>query len=142
MVGRSVGWSGGPAGLWAGGRADAPRPISGSQPPFLTDRVLRPSSSLNNRWPSGRPGCPAAWLPGVSGGPVAAALLDGLLGLLALADGGRSDGGGTRGCDGGPLSNVLTELCLTVPARLSAVLPHMPRLTRPVLLALRSGDGA
>jgi len=40
--------------------------------------------------------------------------------------------------DDATMRSLLLELCLTVPARLSSLLPFLPLLLRPVLAALRS----
>ena len=39
------------------------------------------------------------------------------------------------------LKSVVIELCLTIPARLGSLLNHLPKLMRPLWLALRSGGG-
>lgn len=60
--------------------------------------------------------------------PILSTLLNGLLRLQAhLTD--------------PQLKNVVIELCLTVPARLGSLLPHLPQLMRPLWLALRSDGG-
>ncbi|CAK9157021.1 unnamed protein product [Ilex paraguariensis] len=35
---------------------------------------------------------------------------------------------------------LLLELCLTLPARLSSLLPHLPRLMKPLVMCLKGGD--
>lgn len=43
-----------------------------------------------------------------------------------------------HGPDTHELNDTVVELCLTLPARLSSILPHLPRLAHPLLRALRS----
>ncbi|PKA60897.1 Serine/threonine-protein kinase ATR [Apostasia shenzhenica] len=50
--------------------------------------------------------------------------------LLALIDGPTSE----------DMRDLVLELCLTVPARLSSLLPHLPRLMKPLVLALKGSD--
>lgn len=38
------------------------------------------------------------------------------------------------------MRELLLELCLTLPARLSSLLPHLPRLMRPLVLCLKGSD--
>ena len=57
--------------------------------------------------------------------PVLQPTLDALLALL-------------HGPDTHELSDTVVELCLTLPARLSSILPHLPRLAHPLLRALKS----
>ncbi|KAJ0977297.1 hypothetical protein J5N97_012771 [Dioscorea zingiberensis] len=38
------------------------------------------------------------------------------------------------------MKDLLIELCLTLPARLSSLLPHLPRLMKPLVLALKGSD--
>ena len=57
--------------------------------------------------------------------PVLQPCLDTLLALL-------------HGPDTHELHDTVVELCLTLPARLSSILPHLPRLARALLLALKS----
>jgi transformation/transcription domain-associated protein len=40
-----------------------------------------------------------------------------------------------------PLRSIIIELCLTIPARLSSLLPHMPLLLRMIVPSLRAGEG-
>lgn len=39
------------------------------------------------------------------------------------------------------VKNVIVELCLSIPARLSSLLPHLPLLLRLILPALQSSNG-
>ena len=57
--------------------------------------------------------------------PVLQPCLDTLLALL-------------HGPDTHELHDTVVELCLTLPARLSSILPHLPRLAHPLLKALKS----
>ena len=57
--------------------------------------------------------------------PVLQPTLDALLALL-------------HGPDTHELGDTVVELCLTLPARLSSILPHLPRLAHPLLRALKS----
>ena len=57
--------------------------------------------------------------------PVLQPCLDTLLALL-------------HGPDTHALNDTVVELCLTLPARLSSILPHLPRLAHPLLRALKS----
>ena len=59
--------------------------------------------------------------------PVLQPTLDSLLALL-------------HGPDTHELGDTVVELCLTLPARLSSILPHLPRLAYPLLLALKSSS--
>ena len=43
-----------------------------------------------------------------------------------------------HGPDTHELNDTVVELCLTLPARLSSILPHLPRLAHPLLRALKS----
>ena len=43
-----------------------------------------------------------------------------------------------HGPDTHELNDTIVELCLTLPARLSSILPHLPRLAHPLLRALKS----
>lgn len=45
-----------------------------------------------------------------------------------------------EGPTGEDMRDLLLELCLTLPARLSALLPHLPRLMRPLVLCLKGSD--
>lgn len=46
-----------------------------------------------------------------------------------------------EGPTGEDMRDLLLELCLTLPARLSSLLPHLPRLMKPLVLCLKgSGD--
>jgi transformation/transcription domain-associated protein len=57
--------------------------------------------------------------------PVLQPCLDTLLALL-------------HGPDTHELNDTVVELCLTLPARLSSILPHLPRLAHPLLKALKA----
>lgn len=57
--------------------------------------------------------------------PVLQPCLDTLLALL-------------HGPDTHELNDTVVELCLTLPARLSSILPHLPRLAHPLLRAIKS----
>ncbi|EPS71616.1 hypothetical protein M569_03143, partial [Genlisea aurea] len=50
--------------------------------------------------------------------------------LLAMLEGPTS----------GDLHELLLELCLTLPARLSSLLPHLPRLMKPLVMCLKGSD--
>ncbi|XP_051127175.1 transcription-associated protein 1-like isoform X2 [Andrographis paniculata] len=50
--------------------------------------------------------------------------------LLAMLD----------GPTGEDMRELLLELCLTLPARLSALLPHLPRLMKPLVMCLKGSD--
>ncbi|KAM0940239.1 putative non-specific serine/threonine protein kinase [Dioscorea sansibarensis] len=50
--------------------------------------------------------------------------------LLAMIEGPTSE----------DMKDLLIELCLTLPARLSSLLPHLPRLMKPLVLALKGSD--
>ncbi|KAK8962950.1 hypothetical protein KSP40_PGU020559 [Platanthera guangdongensis] len=41
---------------------------------------------------------------------------------------------------GEDMRDLVLELCLTLPARLSSLLPHLPRLMKPLVLALKGSD--
>ncbi|XP_044463478.1 transformation/transcription domain-associated protein-like isoform X2 [Mangifera indica] len=41
---------------------------------------------------------------------------------------------------GNDMGDLLLELCLTLPARLSSLLPYLPRLMKPLVLCLNGGD--
>lgn len=58
--------------------------------------------------------------------PLLPAALDTLIALLS-------------GPDGRELHDPVLELCLSLPARLSTLLPHLPRLMPPLVAALRGG---
>jgi transformation/transcription domain-associated protein len=45
-----------------------------------------------------------------------------------------------EGPSGQDMRDLLVELCLTLPARLSALLPYLPRLMKPLVLALKRSD--
>ncbi|CAI0392859.1 unnamed protein product [Linum tenue] len=45
-----------------------------------------------------------------------------------------------EGPTGEDMRDLLLELCLTLPARLSSLLPYLPRLMRPLVLCLKGGD--
>lgn len=45
-----------------------------------------------------------------------------------------------EGPSGEDMRDLLLELCLTLPARLSSLLPHLPRLMKPLVLCLKGGD--
>ncbi|CAN0918697.1 Transcription-associated protein 1 [Linum grandiflorum] len=45
-----------------------------------------------------------------------------------------------EGPTGEDMVDLLLELCLTLPARLSSLLPYLPRLMRPLVLCLKGGD--
>lgn len=45
-----------------------------------------------------------------------------------------------EGPTGEDMSDLLLELCLTLPARLSSLLPHLPRLMKPLVLCLKGSD--
>lgn len=45
-----------------------------------------------------------------------------------------------EGPTGEDLRDLLLELCLTLPARLSSLLPHLPRLMKPLVLCLKGSD--
>ena len=45
-----------------------------------------------------------------------------------------------EGPTGEDMRDLLLELCLTLPARLSALLPHLPRLMKPLVLCLKGSD--
>uniref|UniRef100_A0A6N2N3S4 Non-specific serine/threonine protein kinase n=1 Tax=Salix viminalis TaxID=40686 RepID=A0A6N2N3S4_SALVM len=45
-----------------------------------------------------------------------------------------------KGPTGEDMRDLLLELCLTMPARLSSLLPHLPRLMRPLVLCLKGSD--
>ncbi|KAJ6743970.1 ATAXIA TELANGIECTASIA MUTATED ATM -RELATED [Salix purpurea] len=45
-----------------------------------------------------------------------------------------------EGPTGEDTRDLLLELCLTMPARLSSLLPHLPRLMRPLVLCLKGSD--
>ena len=45
-----------------------------------------------------------------------------------------------EGPTGEDMRDLLLELCLTLPARLSALLPHLPRLMKPLVLCLKGND--
>lgn len=45
-----------------------------------------------------------------------------------------------EGPTGEDMRDLLLELCLTMPARLSSLLPHLPRLMRPLVLCLKGSD--
>ena len=49
--------------------------------------------------------------------------------------------GGASRDELGDLRNIIIDLCLTVPARLSSLLPHLPLLVRVIIPALRSESG-
>ncbi|XXG86133.1 hypothetical protein AAC387_Pa11g1088 [Persea americana] len=44
------------------------------------------------------------------------------------------------GPTGEDMRDLVIELCLTLPARLSSLLPHLPRLMKPLVLALKASD--
>lgn len=44
------------------------------------------------------------------------------------------------GPTGEDMRDLLLELCLTLPARLSSLLPHLPRLMKPLVLCLKGSD--
>ena len=43
--------------------------------------------------------------------------------------------------DDEPLQNFVVEMCLTIPARLSSLLPHMPLLLRMIIASLNAMRG-
>ncbi|XP_057469291.1 transcription-associated protein 1-like [Actinidia eriantha] len=45
-----------------------------------------------------------------------------------------------EGLTGEDMRDLLLELCLTLPARLSSLLPHLPRLMKPLVLCLKGND--
>lgn len=45
-----------------------------------------------------------------------------------------------EGPNGEDMRDLVLELCLTLPARLSSLLPHLPRLHRPLVYALKGND--
>lgn len=45
-----------------------------------------------------------------------------------------------EGPAGEDMRDLLLELCLTLPARLSSLLPHLPRLMKPLVLCLKGSD--
>lgn len=45
-----------------------------------------------------------------------------------------------EGPSGEDMRNLVLELCLTLPARLSSLLPHLPRLMKPLVFALKGND--
>ncbi|CAN1227088.1 Probable transcription-associated protein 1 [Linum perenne] len=45
-----------------------------------------------------------------------------------------------EGPTGEDMIDLLLELCLTLPARLSSLLPYLPRLMKPLVLCLKGGD--
>ncbi|ONK62905.1 uncharacterized protein A4U43_C07F9340 [Asparagus officinalis] len=45
-----------------------------------------------------------------------------------------------EGPTGEDMRDLVLELCLTLPARLSSLLPHLPRLMKPLILALKGSD--
>ncbi|CAI9110926.1 OLC1v1011036C1 [Oldenlandia corymbosa var. corymbosa] len=45
-----------------------------------------------------------------------------------------------EGPTGDDMRELLLELCLTLPARLSSLLPHLPRLMKPLVMCLRASD--
>ncbi|CAA6673494.1 unnamed protein product [Spirodela intermedia] len=45
-----------------------------------------------------------------------------------------------EGPSGEDMRDLVLELCLTLPARLSSLLPHLPRLHRPLVYALKGND--
>ncbi|KAG6485829.1 hypothetical protein ZIOFF_054394 [Zingiber officinale] len=45
-----------------------------------------------------------------------------------------------EGPTGEDMRDLILELCLTLPARLSSLLPHIPRLMKPLVLALKGSD--
>nr|XP_019701767.1 transformation/transcription domain-associated protein isoform X2 [Elaeis guineensis] len=45
-----------------------------------------------------------------------------------------------EGPTGEDMRDLVLELCLTLPARLSSLLPHIPRLMKPLVLALKGSD--
>ncbi|EHA8588761.1 hypothetical protein COCNU_scaffold006566G000100 [Cocos nucifera] len=45
-----------------------------------------------------------------------------------------------EGPTGEDMKELVLELCLTLPARLSSLLPHIPRLMKPLVLALKGSD--
>ncbi|XP_078446328.1 phosphatidylinositol 3- and 4-kinase family protein with FAT domain-containing protein isoform X2 [Wolffia australiana] len=45
-----------------------------------------------------------------------------------------------EGPNGDDMRDLVLELCLTLPARLSSLLPHLPRLHRPLVYALKGND--
>uniref|UniRef100_A0A5B6YTI9 Putative transcription-associated protein 1 n=1 Tax=Davidia involucrata TaxID=16924 RepID=A0A5B6YTI9_DAVIN len=45
-----------------------------------------------------------------------------------------------EGPTGEDMRDLLLELCLTLPARLSSLLPHLPRLMKPLVLCLKGND--
>ncbi|CAL9045632.1 unnamed protein product [Musa banksii] len=45
-----------------------------------------------------------------------------------------------EGPSGEDMRDLILELCLTLPARLSSLLPHIPRLMKPLVLALKGTD--
>ncbi|XP_068646622.1 uncharacterized protein [Aristolochia californica] len=45
-----------------------------------------------------------------------------------------------EGPTGEDMRDLVLELCLTLPARLSSLLPHLPRLMKPLVLALKGSD--
>ncbi|KAL2624095.1 hypothetical protein R1flu_008340 [Riccia fluitans] len=45
-----------------------------------------------------------------------------------------------EGPTGSDMIDLVVELCLTMPARLSSLLPHLPRLMKPLVLALKGSD--
>ncbi|KAG6555625.1 hypothetical protein Mapa_002860 [Marchantia paleacea] len=45
-----------------------------------------------------------------------------------------------EGPTGLDMIDLVVELCLTMPARLSSLLPHLPRLMKPLVLALKGSD--
>jgi transformation/transcription domain-associated protein len=50
--------------------------------------------------------------------------------LLAMLDGPMGE----------DMKDLILDLCLTLPARLSSLLPHIPRLMKPLVLALKGND--
>ena len=42
------------------------------------------------------------------------------------------------GPDPHELHDTIVELCLTLPGRLSSILPHLPKLAKPLCIALES----
>ncbi|KAJ7564762.1 hypothetical protein O6H91_02G032300 [Diphasiastrum complanatum] len=45
-----------------------------------------------------------------------------------------------EGPTGQDMTDIIVELCLTMPARLSSLLPHLHRLVKPLILALKGSD--
>ncbi|XP_059293060.1 uncharacterized protein LOC132046449 isoform X1 [Lycium ferocissimum] len=45
-----------------------------------------------------------------------------------------------EGPNGEDMRELLLELCLTLPARLSSLLPHLPRLMKPLVMCLKGSD--